>query len=58
MKHLFTFREINYGSIEIESGHIPDNGEVIDAIINGGANFKNTDYEDICLYDSEDSKKG
>ena len=56
MKYLFTFKEINYGSIEIESDHLPDGGEVIDAIMNGGAYFKNTDHEDICLYESE--KKG
>ena len=47
MKYSFSFKEINYGSIEIESDHEPDNGEVIDAIMNGGAFYDNTEYEDI-----------
>jgi len=47
LKYSFSFKEINYGSIEIESDHEPDNGDVIDAIMNGGAYYDNTEYEDI-----------
>ncbi|MCL2666047.1 MAG: hypothetical protein FWE82_10575 [Defluviitaleaceae bacterium] len=53
MKYTFNFTEINYGSIEIESDHKPDNGEVTDAIMNGGAFYKNTDYVDIRMIESE-----
>jgi len=49
MKYTFSFTEINYGSIEIESKHMPGRGEVIDAIMNGNAYFKDTEYEDIKL---------
>ena len=49
MKYTFSFKEINYGSIEIESDHEPDNGEVIDAIMGGGAYYGDTGYENIAL---------
>ena len=49
MKYTFTFKEINYGSIEIESDHMPDRSEAIDAIMNGSAFIGGTEYEDIQL---------
>ena len=54
MKYTFSFKEINYGSIEIEADQMPDRSEVIDAIMNGGAFYGNTEYEDI-QSDSEQS---
>ena len=47
MKYTFNFTEINYGSIEIEAESMPNDGDVIDAIMSGGAFYKNTDYVDI-----------
>jgi hypothetical protein len=52
MKYTFSFKEINYGSIEIESDHVPEMAEVEEAIINGGAFLKDTEYEDIKLVDT------
>ena len=49
MKYTFSFKEVNYGSIEIESDQEPDIGDVIDAIMNGGAYIGDTEYEDISL---------
>ena len=54
MKFTFKFKEINYGSIEVEADHLPDETEITEAIMEGGAYFKNTDYEDIYLTDAED----
>lgn len=48
-KHLFTFTEIISGSIEIESNITPTKDEVIAAILDGHADYKNTDFEDIRL---------
>ena len=47
MKYTFSFKEINYGSIAIDSDHMPSKDEVLDAIMNGGAFIKDTEYEDI-----------
>lgn len=52
MKYTFSFKEVNYGSIEIEAAHTPTRAEIVDAIMNGGAYFKDTDYEDIRLEDT------
>ena len=49
MKYEFSFKEVNYGSIEIEARTTPTREEVIDAIMSGNAYFKDTDYEDIRL---------
>ena len=49
MKYTFSFKEINRGSIEIESNHMPDYDEVTDAIMSGGAYYKDTDYADVKL---------
>lgn len=53
MKYTFSFKEINYGSIEIDADHTPGIAEVTDAIMNGGAFFKDTEYEDIHLEETE-----
>ena len=53
MKYIYTFKEINYGSVEIDTSIPPDNGEIIEAIMDGKASFKNTDYEDIKLDETE-----
>jgi len=53
MKYTFSFTEINYGSIEIEADHMPDESIVIDAIMNGEAFYKDTDYRDIKGYDEK-----
>jgi len=56
MKHTFSFKEINYGSITIESDHEPDECEVENEIMKGSAYFDNTQYEDIELTDVEQKK--
>jgi len=56
MKYTFSFKEINYGSIAIDSDHQPDTGEVVDAIMNGGAFIKDTEYEDIRLDEAQKAK--
>ena len=53
MKYTFSFKEINYGSIVIVSDHKPETGEVIDAIMNGSAYYKDTEYDDIQLAEPE-----
>ena len=49
MKYTFLFKEINFGSIAIDSDHTPDRGDIIDAIMKGGAYFHDTEYDDIRL---------
>jgi hypothetical protein len=49
MKYLFTFNEINYGRIEIEADREPDNGEIIEKILEGKADYNNTDFTDFKL---------
>ena len=56
MKYTFSFKETNYGSIIIDSDHEPDSSEVIDAIMNGDAFIKDTEYEDICLDETQIAK--
>ena len=53
MKYTFNFKEINYGSITIVSDHEPTTGEVTDAIMNGNAYYKDTEYDDIQLIETE-----
>ena len=43
----FSFSEINYGSIEIESGLSPTRGEVIEEFMIGNAYFKHTEFVNI-----------
>ena len=52
-KYTFSFKEVNYGSVVINSDHTPDRGEVIDTIMNGNAYIKGTEYEDINLVGNE-----
>ena len=47
MKYAFSFKEENYGRVEIEADHMPTTSEIIDAIESGNAYFKDTEYEDI-----------
>jgi len=49
MKYVFTFNEINYGRIEIDADHEPDNGEIIEKIFEGMATYDNTDFTDFRL---------
>jgi hypothetical protein len=49
MKYEFSFTEINYGSIEIESKTTPTKDEVISAIMSGNAYIKDSEYTDIRL---------
>jgi hypothetical protein len=56
MKYTFSFKEMNYGSVEIESANTPTKAEVIDAIESGNAFYKYTDYEDIQLIETEKTK--
>jgi len=56
MEYNFSFKEINYGSITIESATTPSRDEVIDAIMEGNAYFKDTEYKDIRLYDPSRTK--
>ena len=53
MRYTFSFKEINYGSITIVSDHKPNTSEVTDAIMNGNAYYKNTEYDDIRLIETE-----
>ena len=54
MKYLFSFTEINYGSIEITADCEPDRGTVIEEIMNGGAYYKDTEYGEIQLVEKGD----
>jgi hypothetical protein len=53
MKYIFTFSEINYGRIEIESGHKPDRCKVINQILEGAADYHNTDFANFKLIGQE-----
>ena len=52
-KHLFTFTEVISGSIEIESELTPTQEEIINAILDGHAHYKNTEFENIRLVEPE-----
>jgi hypothetical protein len=49
MKYVFTFNEINYGRIEVEADRRPDNGEIIEKILEGKADYHNTDFTSFKL---------
>ena len=53
MKYTFSFKEVNYGSIEIEAAITPTRAEVIDAIQNGSAFYKDTEYGEIKLTETD-----
>lgn len=56
MKYVFTFSEINYGRIEIEADRQPDNGKIIAQILEGKADYYNTDFTDFKLIETERTK--
>ena len=47
MKYEFSFTEINYGSVAIESDTKPTRDDVMNAIMEGNAFLKDTEYNDI-----------
>ena len=49
MKYEYSFKEVNYGGVEIESDHEPNRSDVVDAIMNGKAEYDDVEYEDIKL---------
>ena len=49
MKYVFTFNEINRGRIELEADRMPTNDEVTEKILDGMADYHNTDFTNICL---------
>jgi len=55
MKYTFSFKEVNYGSIQVESNSMPVRADIINAIIMGGAYYKDTEYEDIKFEEQEKS---
>jgi len=52
-EYTFTFNEIIRGNITIKSAHEPTEEEVIEAIMSGEAYYHNTEYENICLAESD-----
>ena len=57
MEYIYSFKEINYGSITIKAENPPNESDVIEAIMNGDAFYKNTEYENITLTSKEDLTK-
>ena len=53
MKYVFTFEEINYGRIEIEADSKPDNGEIIDSILAGKADYNDTEFVNFNLIETD-----
>jgi len=49
MKYVFTFNEINFGRIEVEADQKPDDGEIIKKILEGRADYKDTDFTEFRL---------
>jgi len=47
MIYEFSFTEINYGSISIESDAKPTKADVTEAIMNGNAFYSDTEYKNI-----------
>jgi hypothetical protein len=56
MKYRFSFSEINYGSIVVESDRKPTEGELINAILEGKADYRDTDFTDFELVETERTK--
>ena len=56
LKYIFNFTEINTGSVEIEADKTPSRADVINAIESGNAFYKDTEYGEILLVDSERKK--
>ena len=55
MKYLYSFEEINFGSIIINCDHPPDRNEIIDFIMNGDTYYHDTEFGDIHLIETENS---
>jgi hypothetical protein len=53
MKYRFNFNEINYGSIVVESDHTPTESELINAVLEGKADYHETDFTDFRLVEQE-----
>ena len=53
MKYVFTFSEINYGRIEVEANREPERGEIIEKILEGKADYNDTDFTDFRLIETE-----
>lgn len=51
-KYRFKFSEINYGTVVVESDKRPSDDEVIQAILDGEADYYNTEFDDITLSES------
>ena len=49
MKYVYTFTEINFGRIEIEAEHEAEKGEIIEKILEGKADYNDTDFTDFQL---------
>ena len=55
-EYMFSFTELNHGSIKIKSVRPPNRDEVIEEIWKGNAHFNQTEYEDIKLCGSKKVK--
>ena len=53
MEYVFTFNEINRGRIVIEADREPDNGEIIESILEGKADYNDTDFTDFQLVEAD-----
>jgi hypothetical protein len=53
MKYVFTFNEIISGRIEIEADRKPDRDAVVKHIMDGEADYHNTDYANFKLISPE-----
>ena len=51
-EYVFSFEEINGGSVKIKADSEPDRGDVIDAIQSGNAFYNNTEYGEIKLVET------
>jgi hypothetical protein len=56
MKYVFTFSEINYGRIEVEADRRPDSDKIIEQILEGKADYHDTDFTDFKLIETERTK--
>jgi hypothetical protein len=57
IKYVFTFSEINYGRIQIEADRKPDNGELIEKILEGKADYSDTDFTNFRLIAEQIQRK-
>jgi hypothetical protein len=49
MMYVYTFSEIISGRIEIAADHEPDNGDIIEQILEGKAHYNDTEFTDFRL---------